>query len=456
MDRFDVFVIGGGGTGSEVAFSVGRRSDLRVGLAERDKLGGECNHYGCVPTKTMLKSAKVAASARDAGRFGIDIPEVSVDFPAVMQRVRSVIEAQSGEGAKPFEEAGIRVFLEEVRLTGEHRIETADGTRIEAGRIVLATGTEADVPEIPGLADGPYWTNKEAIWSPKETPRSLAIIGSGPIGAEFGQIYARFGSRVTIIETLDRVLPAEDADASAAMLPIFEADGITLKVSASCIRAEYGDDGWRLEFEDGDVVNAEQVLVAAGRRTVFDVHDLDAAGIEVDEKGTPVLDDHLRTTAENVWTAGDATGELLFTHVGSYEAELVVDELLGEPRKRDYRVVPRVTFTEPEVASVGLTEEQATSDRHDVATSLVKFSDNERSAIEGQTIGIVKLVADAKSRELLGGHIVGEGAGELIHEVVTAMAGRVDPLTAGEAIHAYPTLSESVKGAFLELAEKLH
>src|SRR2546421_890839 len=218
MERFDVFVIGGGGTGSEVAFSLaGSGAGLRVGIAERDKLGGECNNYGCVPTKAMLASAKVAASARGADRYGVRVPSVEVDFPAVMRRVREIIDSQSGEGAKPFEEQGIRVFLQEARLLGERRVELADGTEIEADRIVLATGTEAAIPPIDGLRDGPYWTNKEAIWSPKEGPASLAVIGSGPIGLEFAQIYARFVGERTVVELADLNLPGEDRDSSEAI-----------------------------------------------------------------------------------------------------------------------------------------------------------------------------------------------------------------------------------------------
>src|SRR6185295_446262 len=161
MERFDVFVIGGGGSGSEVAFSLARTSGLKVALAERDKLGGECNHYGCVPTKVMLRSAKIAALARDAHRFGVWIPEVELDFGDVRQRARDVIESQSGEAAEPFERLGVRVFMQEARLLGEHRVELADGSPIEADRVVLTTGTEADAPPIPGLAAGPYWTNRE-------------------------------------------------------------------------------------------------------------------------------------------------------------------------------------------------------------------------------------------------------------------------------------------------------
>jgi len=187
---------------------------------------------------------------------------------------------------------------------------------------------------------------------------------------------------------------------------------------------------------------------------VFGGHDLDAVGMELDDRGRPVLSETLRTTAPNVWVAGDATGELLFTHVGSYEAELVIDDILGTPRARDYRVVPRVTFCDPEVASVGLTERAARDAGHQIRTAITQLGDNERSAIDGRSFGLVKLVADARSDELLGGHIVGEDAGAMIHEVVAAMSGRVPASAIGDAIHAYPTLSESVKEAFLGLAER--
>jgi pyruvate/2-oxoglutarate dehydrogenase complex dihydrolipoamide dehydrogenase (E3) component len=454
-DRFDVLVVGGGSTGSEVAFQLARRSPLRVAIAERDKLGGECNHHGCVPTKVMLRSAKIAALARDAGRFGVRIPEVEVDFAAVMERARRVIDEQSGEGATPFEEAGVRVLMQEARVVGPHELELADGSTVEADRIVFATGTEATIPPIPGLDEGPRWTNKEAIWKPHAPPSSLAVIGTGAIGIEFAQIYARFGTRVVGLEVAPRILPGEDADAAASLTPALEEEGIRLMPGVTIERAEHDGSGWRLHLEAGEVIEAEEILVATGRRPCFDGHDLEAVGVRLDDDGKPLLTDTLRTTAENVWAAGDATGELLFTHVGDYEAELVVDDILGSPRRRDYRVVPRVTFCDPEVASVGLTEEQARDEGRDVRTVAVPLRDNERANIEGRTHGLVKLVADAETGELLGGHIVGEEAGAMIHEVVAAMAGRVPAAAVGDAIHAYPTLSESVKGAFGRLADQL-
>ncbi len=452
MERFDVFVIGGGGTGSEVAYQLARRSDLRVALAERDKLGGECNHYGCVPTKVMLRSAKIAQLARDADRFGVSVGGVEVDFSAVQQRARDVIDAQSGEGVRPFEDAGVTVFLQQARLVDERRLELADGTAVEADRVVLATGTEATIPPVPGLREGPYWTNREAIWKPAAPPRSLAVIGTGAIGIEFAQIYARFGTRVTAIEVLPQILPSEDADAAAALRTAFEEEGIRMWPGSELEGAEHDGDGWHLSLAGAEPLRVDEVLVATGRRPVFDVHDLRAAGVELDDRGRPVLTDTLRTTAPNVWAAGDATGELLFTHVGSYEAELVADDILGAPTSRDYRVVPRVTFCDPEVASVGLTEREALDAGHAVRTAIRRLADNERAHIEGRTHGLVKLLADDRSGELLGGHIVGEEAGAMIHEVVAAMAGGIPAKDVGEAIHAYPTLSESVRQAFQQLA----
>ena len=455
MDRVDVFVIGGGGTGSEVAFSLARSSGLTVAIAERDKLGGECNHYGCVPTKVMLRSAKIAKLARDGDRFGLRIPEVEVDFGAVKQRARDLIDAQSGEGAEPFERVDVRVFLQEARLVGEHRVELADGSMFEADRVVLATGTEAVAPAIPGLADGPFWTNREAIWEPKAPPTSLAVIGTGAVGIEFAQIYARFGSRVTALEATPHILPQEDEEAAASLVPALEADRISVRPGVRIERASHDGKGWTLEIQGTDPVVADALLVATGRRPVFEPHDLGAAGIDVDEEGNPVLTETLRTRNPDIWVAGDATGDLLFTHVGSYEAELVVKDILGHPEVRDYRVVPRVTFCDPEVASVGLTEQEARDDGHEVITAVVGYEDNERAAIEGNTYGLVKLVAERANGALLGGHIVGEEAGALIHQVVLMMVARVPAPAVAAAIHAYPTLSGSVKGALLGIEQQV-
>jgi pyruvate/2-oxoglutarate dehydrogenase complex dihydrolipoamide dehydrogenase (E3) component len=223
----------------------------------------------------MLRSAKLAAQARDAERFGVHVRgDVEVDLLEVRERARRIIDEQSGEGAAPFERMGIRVLMDEARLVGEHRVEMADGTHIEADRIVLATGTEATAPPIPGLAEGPYWTNKEAIWEPERVPGSLIVIGAGAIGIEFAQIYSRFGSAVTVLEALPHVLPNEDEEAAAALVPAFEAEGVGLRVGVTIERARHDGRRWTLGLARGETLEADQVLVATGRRPVFDVHDL--------------------------------------------------------------------------------------------------------------------------------------------------------------------------------------
>jgi pyruvate/2-oxoglutarate dehydrogenase complex dihydrolipoamide dehydrogenase (E3) component len=455
MERFDVFVIGGGATGSEVAFRLGERSGLRVALAEREHLGGECNHFGCIPTKVMLRSARIAHLARHADAFGLRIASVEVDLRAIQQRARDIVATFAGEGAAPFERIGVTVFEQAATLVGPRRIELADGTPIDAERIVLATGTSPTIPPIPGLDGGPYWTNREAIWEPERAPGRLVVIGSGAIGIEFAQIYARFGSDVTVVDSAPQLMPREDPEIATALAPALEREGIRTRVGETIERADHDGARWTLTFAGGERLGADAVLVAAGRRPVFDGHDLTAAGVELDGRGHPILDETLRTTADGIWAAGDATGDWLYTHAASYEAGIVADDVLGIRRPRDYRVVPRVTFCDPEVASVGLTEPQARAAGHDAVTASVPIADNERAHIDGALEGVVKLVADGSTGRLLGGHIVAEEAGSMIHEVVAAMAADTDAATVGEAIHAYPTLSESVKGAFLRLAGHL-
>jgi pyruvate/2-oxoglutarate dehydrogenase complex dihydrolipoamide dehydrogenase (E3) component len=340
------------------------------------------------------------------------------------------------------------VLPQEARLTGPHRVETADGTVWKADRVVLTTGSEASVPPVPGLDEGGFWTNREAIWHGEGVPASLAILGAGAIGVEFAQIYARFGARVTVVEAMDRVLPQEDRDSSAAITSALGEEGIRFLTGTRCESAERTEGGgWRLAVTGAPAVGAERLLVATGRHPVLEGHDLAAAGVELDDAGRPRLTETLRTTAPHIWAGGDATGELLFTHVGEYEATVIVADILGRPFPVDYRVIPRVTYCEPEVASVGLTEEQALDAGRAIRVGRVPFADRARSFLEGESAWHVKIVADAGNGEVLGGHIVGEAAGELLGEIVLAMAGRVPAAVAGRAVHPYPTRSETVQAA---------
>jgi pyruvate/2-oxoglutarate dehydrogenase complex dihydrolipoamide dehydrogenase (E3) component len=246
VERVDVFVIGGGGLGGDLTGALAS-AGLNVVMGERGKLGGECSHFGCDPTKAMLKSARVAAQARRAGQFGVRVPSVEVDFEAVMARVRGLIDQETAAGARPYQERGVRVIMQEARLTGPHRVELADGTVFEADRVILADGSEPTAPPIPGLEHGGFWNSREAIWHGGPVPSSLIIMGTGAIGVEFAQIYARFGSRVTLVEGLDRALPVEDRASSEAIAGALDRDGIDLRVDTKVTSAERGTNGgWSL------------------------------------------------------------------------------------------------------------------------------------------------------------------------------------------------------------------
>lgn len=446
VERYDVYAIGSGSTSPSIVQRLAREG-MRAGTAEREALGGECTNHGCVPSKALLKAARVASLARRAAAFGIEVPEVRVDLPAVMARVQGIVAGMLKDGTGPFDRAGVDVHFAEARAVGERRVELDDGTLLEADRIVLATGTHPTAPPIEGLEEAGYWTNRDAV-DLEALPSSIAILGSGPIGLEFAQIFARFGSRVTLVELFDRILIAEDGDAAAALRPALEADDIRILTGAETTRVTREGGRVRLEIADGRTVEAEELLVATGRAPTLAEHDLEALGVEVDELGRPVLTETLRSANPDVWVAGDATGRHLFVHVNAHEANTVTRDILGRPRPVDYRIAPRVTFTEPEVASVGLTEEEARDLGREVQVGVASMADDERSVIEGETFGLVKIVADAETKEVLGGHIVAERAGELIHEIVAAMAGGAGPRDVGSAIHAYPTASQSVRAAF--------
>ena len=372
---------------------------MRVAIAERDRLGGECNYYGCVPTKVMLRSAKIAALARDAGRFGVRIPSVVVDLPAVQQRARDVIDAQSGEGAAPFERAGIRVFMQEAqsdrppsdRARGRHAGRGRPGRahhrnrshrpadRRAEGRAVLdEQGSDLGTDGAAPLARGHRRrSDRRRVRADLLTVRDA---GHGPGGAPpYPPRRGRGGRRRARARVRGgrRLAPCGRDDRTRA--PRIRMDG-------------------RSSSRGDEPVRADELLVATGRRPVFDGHDLEAAGVELDDRGRPILSETLRTTGSDVWAAGDATGELLFTHVGGYEAEIVVDDILGQPRPRDYRVVPKVTFCDPEVASVGLTEREAREQGHEVQTAVSSLADNERAHIEGSAHG----AGEARSRRANG------------------------------------------------------
>ena len=454
-------IVGGGAAGSEAAFSVSDGGKTRILLAESMHFGGTCTNHGCVPTKALVRAAKLLHETRVAAAFGVQGGEGEIVWRRAIGRAFQVRDHMLRFGATPFRESGVEVrFPARAVVTGEHRvrIEGPDGAgeEVEAGTVLIAAGLEAAVPPVPGLRESGYLDNESVLELP-ELPNRLAVIGSGPIGSEFAQVFSRFGVQVTVIEVADRMLPPEEPEAGAALLEAFEAEGIEVRTGVKMTGVEAAPNGARrIYFESAASIEADQILVAAGRSLDGASLGLDAAGIEWTPRGVKT-DATLRTTADWAWAAGDVVGGALFTHVASEMGQVAARNALRSVRGEsadeeiDLRVVPRVTFTDPEVASVGLTEKQAREAGHDVRIGFARVADAEKAEIDGQRIGHVKVVADAAGM-LLGCQVMAETAGDMIHEAAVMIAGGVPVRVAARMMHAYPTLSELMRSAFSEAA----
>ena len=442
--NYDLVVIGGG-TAGLVSAAGAASLGARVALVERDKLGGDCLYRGCVPTKTLVKSARVAHLVRHSEEYGIGSGGPEVDFPAVMDRMDRVI-ARAGEHDSPqrFRGLGVDVFEEEARFVAPDLV-AVDGRRLGARSVIVATGSHPTAPPVEGLEEAGYLTNVGAL-ELRRLPDSMVIIGSGPIGSEFAQIFARFGCRVTLVSTSPLPLPKEDPEIGEVLRQVLLADGVAFHggYEAENVRVEAGEKVVTAKNGAGHEIEArgEEILVAAGRAPTAGGLGLENAGIELGEKGL-VVDERLRTTAPNVYAAGDITGKYLFTHVAEYQARNALrNALFPVKAKADHRVVPWTTFTDPEVARVGLTEAQARQEHDGVEVFRQAFSDVDRAMADGETTGLVKIVAGRRGK-ILGGHIIGPDAGNLIQEIVLAMQKNIPVGTLSTTIHVYPTLVQA-------------
>ncbi len=454
---YDLVVIGAGGAGSTAAGeAVGRGA--KVAMVERWKVGGTCLNVGCDPTKTMVRSAQILHLARKAGRFGIHTADVGADWPVVMRRVERVIDTiRGGDGDQNIRDSGVALYKASATFRSSHEIDV-DGETIRGDKIIVATGAAWTCPPITGLPEVGYITNVEAVALPT-LPRSLAIIGGGVVAVEFAQIFARFGVEVTILGSADRLLPKEDADLSHALRVILEREGVRVETGVRVKAAEMRDGLKCLAgVRGGDLVEfcqVEEILVAAGRAPAVEGLNLETAGVAYDAKTGITVDDELRTTAPHIWAIGDVVSRYAFTHVADYQARIAEHNAMSRqpPRRVDYRVVPWATFTDPELARVGLTEQEAQDAGHDVKVAVVPIKDLARAVTSGETDGMVKLIADRGTGEILGGHILAAHAGEMLAEVVLAMRARLPAAAIADTMHAYPTLSEGVFWAAYEIAK---
>jgi dihydrolipoamide dehydrogenase len=435
----DVVVIGGGPGGLVIA-SVAGQLGLRVTLIEKSEhLGGDCLHSGCVPSKTLINTARVAHRMRHAAQLGLTPCDPEVDINQVLNRVDSVIaHIQQNDDPERFRRYGCDVRFGAARFLNAHEV-TVNEEVIRAKRFVIATGSQPVVPPIPGIAEVGYDTN-ETIFKRRELPPRLAVIGGGPVGIELAQAFSRLGSRVTIVESADRILPVADSEVSATLRQVLEAEGITLRLSCQVANARRDGDSRQLFLTNGESVECERILVAAGRRPAVFGLGLDEAGVEHNAKAV-VVDARLRTRQPHIYAIGDVCGPYQFTHMAEYHAGIVLASLLFRvPRKVDYRVIPSVTYTDPEAAQVGLTEHQAQAQglRYEVAR--FPFSDIDRAITDGIDTGFLKILI-VRGR-VAGASLVGAHAGELIHELALAMQTRAKAGDISRLIHAYPTLSQ--------------
>ena len=443
--RYDLVVIGGGTAGlvsAAGAVSLG----ARAALVERDKLGGDCLHYGCVPTKALVKSAHVVHLIGRSEEYGIKSSGHEVDFPAVMDRMDQVVR-RAGEQDDParFRKMGVDVFLgDEASFVAPEEV-SVDGRHLGARSVILATGSHSVTPPIKGLEDVGYLTHVEALQL-RRLPRSLIIIGSGPIGCEFAQIFSRFGSKVDMLSSSPLPLPKEDSEVGEVLEEVLISEGVAFHggFRAREARVENGEKVITASNDRGEKieVRAEEVLISAGRAPTIGSLALENAGVELKKTGLKV-DEHLRTTAPNVYAAGDITGKYLFTHVAEYQGRTALrNALFPVKTKADHRVVPWTTFTDPEVARVGLTEEQARQEHGAVQAYRQEFAGVDRAVADGETTGFVKVVTGRRGK-ILGGHIIGPDAGNLIHEIALAMQRNIPVQTLSTMIHVYPTLSQA-------------
>ncbi|MGI5146750.1 dihydrolipoyl dehydrogenase family protein [Plantactinospora sp. CA-294935] len=450
----DVVVVGLGVGGEETANRLAAAGLSVVGI-ERNLVGGECPFWGCVPSKIMIRAANALAEARRVDHLAGQA-RVEPDWSIVAKRIRE--EATAGwtddAGVERFTSKGGRFVRGSGRLVGPGLVRVGDETFRARVGVVLGTGTTPVIPPVPGLAGTPYWTNREAM-ELAELPGSVVVLGGGAIGAEVAQVLARFGVRVGMVEAGERVLAQEEPESSERVAAALRADGVTVHTGARAERVEHDDSGFTVHLADGDRLRGERLLVATGRRAVLDTLGLETVGLDPTRRFVET-DDRMRA-GDGIWAVGDLTGHGAFTHVAMYQAGIAIDDILrragvldeaaGE-RRADYRALPRVTFTDPEVGAVGLTERQARDRGLNVRTSLTPLSESSRGWIhQVGDEGFIKLVADVDRGVLVGATSAGPVGGEVLSALAVAVHAEVPVSTLAGMIYAYPTFHRAIETA---------
>ena len=452
--EFDVGILGGGSGGLTVASGAAQLGAKTLLVEKEKELGGDCLHFGCVPSKTLIRTAHVYHLMKNAGQFGLPPVEVKpVDFREVAKRIQSVISViQKHDSKERFCKLGVRVEFGETHFVDEHAIRL-NGETHTAKNWVIATGSSPSIPPIEGLDKTPHITNKE-IFSLERLPKSMIILGAGPIATEMAQAFSRLGTRMIVVQRSNQILSKEDKDMADQVMNVLSAEGITFYLSSSVASTRDLKNEREVTIKTGEGktidLRAETLLVAMGREANLGGLGLEDIGVVYDRKGLKV-DQRMRTNHKHVYGAGDVTGAYLFTHAAGYEGGIVISNAIFHlPRKADYTFLPWCTYTDPELASIGMNEKMAKATGKEYSVWVEEFKDNDRSLAEGEKVGKIKMLLDEKEKPI-GIQILGPRAGDLVSEWVAVMNGKVKLSTLASAVHPYPTLGEinkKVAGTF--------
>jgi pyruvate/2-oxoglutarate dehydrogenase complex dihydrolipoamide dehydrogenase (E3) component len=439
---YDLVVLGGGAGGLNVAVAAARVG-AKVALVEKHRLGGECTHTACVPSKALIQAARLAHQIECAGAYGLRVAPPEIDYAAVMGRVRSVVAEFAGsDSGASLRAQGIEVYRGSPAFESYDTVLIDSRTRVSGRRFVIATGSRAAVPEVPGLAEAGYLTN-ETVWNLNERPESLLILGAGPTGIELAQAFARLGTKVTVLSDTDHILPREDAEIADRLQAILQAEGIAFYLGVE-VTAVFVRDGQKVvrfrKRSDGSTFEAARthLLIATGRWANIEGLNLELVDVHADKEHGIEVDEYLQTHARNIWAIGDVIGHHQWTHAAEREAAVVVQNaLLRLPKRMEYTTVPWATFTDPEVATVGQLSEFGEA-AGDVRRFRTEFAAVDRARIDGRPAGLAKLTATA-SGKILGVSVLGAEASTVLQEFVLAMEHGLSLTDILETVHIYPT-----------------
>jgi pyruvate/2-oxoglutarate dehydrogenase complex dihydrolipoamide dehydrogenase (E3) component len=443
-ERFDAIVIGAGQAAPGIADYLTSRGE-RVAVVEQDKVGGTCLNRGCRPTKAMRASARVAHIARTAGAHGVSTGHIDVDFAAVVARKDRLIDGWVDSSTKSLEDTdGLSLVHGQARFTGsadgDHLISVADRS-LAAPKIFLNVGTRATEPPIPGLADVP-WLDNDRILHLDTLPEHLVVIGGSYIALEFGQMFRRFGSAVTILERGPHIAGREDDDIAAEITRFLDAEGVTIRTDATIERVEATDGGVRVHTDAAAAIDGSHLLLAAGRTPNTDLLDLGAVGLAADGQGMIATGGTFRTAVDGIWAVGDINGRGAFTHTSYQDYEILVDSLAGGSRTADGRIPTYAMFTDPPLGRVGMSEREARQSGRRVLMATFPMSEHTRAMLEGETAGLIKLLVDADSDRFLGAATLGIAGDEIIQVVSAVMHADAPCRVLAEMLPIHPTVAE--------------